>query len=52
MVGYFKLTVPVTQDMGPTAKVLVFYMREADKEVVASTLEFKAKSCFKNKVVL
>ncbi|XP_060595045.1 alpha-2-macroglobulin-like [Ruditapes philippinarum] len=52
LVGYFKLSIPVTKDMSPNAKILVFYMRDMNKEIVASTIEFKVKSCFNNKVTI
>jgi hypothetical protein len=51
LVGYFKLSIPVTKDMGPNAEILVFYMRDVNKEMVASKVEIKVKSCFKNKVI-
>lgn len=49
LLTHFTMDIKVTQDMAPNAKVLVYYIRD-DFEVVATSVEFDIKSCFKNKV--
>ena len=49
LLTHFTLDIHVTQDMAPNAKVLVYYIRD-DFEVVATSVQFNIKSCFRNKV--
>ena len=44
------MEVPVTKDMAPNAKILVYYIRD-DFEVVATSIKFDIRSCFKNQVM-
>ena len=49
LLTHFTLEIPVTQDMAPNAKVLVYYIRD-DFEVVATSIKFDIESCFRNPV--
>jgi len=50
-IGHFKYTIRTSNQMGPEAKVLLFYMRD-DGEVVATTAAFQVQRCLDNKVAI
>ena len=48
----FELTIPITHRMAPKARLLVYYVREENQEVVADALNFKVEGVFKTPVLL
>ena len=50
-VGKFPLKIPVTIDMIPSCRVMVYYVRK-DKEVVADSFDFDVEDKLKNEVMI
>ena len=49
--GHFVLNVPVSHEMSPLAKILVFYVTD-DGEMVADSIHVPIQQCLENKVHL
>ena len=45
----FMLEVPILRGMAPSARILVYYVRE-DGEMVADSIKIKMKGCLQNEV--
>lgn len=48
----FSITFPITHKMAPKARLVVYYVREDNQEVVADALNFKVEGIFKTPVSL
>ena len=45
-----KLSVPVSPEMAPTARLLVYYVKR-NTEIVADSIKFSVEGIFENKVI-